>query len=378
MIRAIKRALVCVVVLVAATREVQAAELVGVTGDGAATPESLFVLDQTNASATFIMTLGNGNDGETIGFNPDDGLLYHASGRHDGNRFWESIDVNSATMIASGQFTGPDVREETLAMTYNPASGTFLVADLGNDFFDTTLAGVATKIGTTPLNLKGLAFVGSTLYGAILGPSGGNAFLYTLDPSNGSKLTEMIVTLDGAPVRGMNGLATNPDTGELWGIFYHQIRGPRTLGILDPSTGNATSVGILPDKFAGIAFLAASEPIAVTIDIKPGSYPNSINLKSKGLVPVAILSSDTFDAAIVDANTVKLAGAGVAIKGRGSNLMARLEDVNEDGLLDLVCHIITDNLDPNAFTDGFACLTGATFDGTSVEGWDEIRIVPTK
>ena len=33
----------------------------------------------------------------------------------------------------------------------------------------------------------------------------------------------------------------------------------------------------------------------VGIDIKPGSFPNSINLKGKGVIPVAILSTTTFD-----------------------------------------------------------------------------------
>ena len=38
----------------------------------------------------------------------------------------------------------------------------------------------------------------------------------------------------------------------------------------------------------------------VTIDIKPGSDPNSINLGSAGVIPVAILSSEAFDATTVD------------------------------------------------------------------------------
>lgn len=65
--------------------------LIGVTGDGAVTPESLFFLDRTNASAIFVMALGNGADGETIGFNPDDDLLYHASGFAADDKFWESV-----------------------------------------------------------------------------------------------------------------------------------------------------------------------------------------------------------------------------------------------------------------------------------------------
>src|SRR6266571_162320 len=56
------------------------------------------------------------------------------------------------------------------------------------------------------------------------------------------------------------------------------------------------------------------EVITVAIDIKPGTTVNTINLGSGGNVPVAILSSDRFDATAVDARSVRLAGAGVALK----------------------------------------------------------------
>ncbi len=116
--------------------------------------------------------------------------------------------------------------------------------------------------------------------------------------------------------------------------------------------------------------------IKVLLDIKPGSYPNAINLGSKGLVPVAILSSQNFDANSVDANSVTLAGAGVAVRGKGSNLMSHLEDVNADGLLDLVIQVETENLDVTQFQEGRAILTGETLRGLKIEGSDEIRIVP--
>lgn len=117
-------------------------------------------------------------------------------------------------------------------------------------------------------------------------------------------------------------------------------------------------------------------PLEVDIDIKPGSYPNCINLGSKGVIPVAILSSGTFDATQVDPETVKLGGAGVAVRGKGNKSLAHHEDVNGDGLLDLVMQVETENLDPGLFQDGFATLTGQTFGGQLIEGQDEICIVP--
>jgi len=51
------------------------------------------------------------------------------------------------------------------------------------------------------------------------------------------------------------------------------------------------------------------QPTPISIDIKPGSSPNSINLKSKGVVPVAILGTDDFDVSDVDPDTVIFADA---------------------------------------------------------------------
>jgi len=115
----------------------------------------------------------------------------------------------------------------------------------------------------------------------------------------------------------------------------------------------------------------------VDIDIKPGSSPNSINLGSNGVVPVAILSSETFDATQVDPETVTLAGSGVAVRGKGNKYLAHQEDVNDDGLTDLVCQVETENLDPGTFQNGSATLLAYAYDGSLyIGGSDEITIVP--
>lgn len=119
---------------------------------------------------------------------------------------------------------------------------------------------------------------------------------------------------------------------------------------------------------------------SLTIDIKPGSYPNSINLGSNGVIPVAILSTADFDATLIPANTVFLAGAGVAVRGKGKNTLAHQEDVNDDGFMDLVVKVEIENLDSGTFQNGGAFLQiRETSNPTSPiidEGWDEITIVP--
>ena len=78
-------------------------------------------------------------------------------------------------------------------------------------------------------------------------------------------------------------------------------------------------------------------PTEVAIDIKPGGDPNSINPRSKGVIPVAILTAETFDAGTVDPSTVEF-GPNGATEAHGQG---HLEDVDGDGDLDLVLHFRT-------------------------------------
>jgi len=52
--------------------------------------------------------------------------------------------------------------------------------------------------------------------------------------------------------------------------------------------------------------------ITITMDIKPGSCPNPLNLKSNGVLPVAILGSKDFDVKNIDPMTIVLGREGVA------------------------------------------------------------------
>jgi len=109
--------------------------------------------------------------------------------------------------------------------------------------------------------------------------------------------------------------------------------------------------------------------IEVEIDIKPGSDPNSINLKSKGVVPVAVLFTEAFDASTIDPSTVVFAGA---LPVRSTEC-----DVDGDGDLDLLFHFKTQylELDENSTK---ATLTSTTYDGQPIQGTDKVNIVPKK
>jgi len=147
----------------------------------------------------------------------------------------------------------------------------------------------------------------------------------------------------------------------------------------DSSTGSnfAGTQGGSPAGPWGLSFpdltRSAFQINGIAIDIKPGSLPNSINPRSNGVIPVAILTTPTFDATTVDPLTVRFGPNGaVEAHGRG-----HIEDADRDGDLDLVLHFRTQDTGI-VCGDTSASLTGETFSGQAIEGSDSIRTVGCK
>ena len=110
-------------------------------------------------------------------------------------------------------------------------------------------------------------------------------------------------------------------------------------------------------------------PISVGIDIKPGSSPNAINPEDMGVIPVAILTTGSFDASVIDPSTIKFG------PNNADAVKSSLQDVDGDGDLDMVLHFKTQQT-------GIACgqtsatLKGQTLAGIPIEGSDSIKVIP--
>ncbi len=124
---------------------------------------------------------------------------------------------------------------------------------------------------------------------------------------------------------------------------------------------------------------AASADTCVRIDIKPQSCPNAINTNCNGndngpnaVIAVAILGSCCTDVTTICSVTFEVNG------GTGPQSPVRecsLEDVNDDGILDLVCHFRRCDLGIDCSTT-MGTIRGDFCNDGSFIGIDSIRPVP--
>jgi hypothetical protein len=249
-------AMIALAAVLAAGSSAMGGVLWGVSGDGSGSPR-LFTINTGTGAMTLQMSLGNGGDGEGIGYNPNDGLIYHTSGISSGNQFFETVNPGTLTVganLAAGGTYGPAAVQEITSIEWYQPLGVFLVSDRSSSLFHVTTAGAFTNVGSTPY-MRGLSVVGTQVFG--INPSSFASDLFEVNPATGAIINTLPLTLDGDPGSGQ-GLATDPDTG----IVYAVMRDPagndtRILATLDVTTGAATSIGILDERIAGITFVPA-------------------------------------------------------------------------------------------------------------------------
>jgi len=155
-------------------------------------------------------------------------------------------------------------------------------------------------------------------------------------------------------------------------------------GILDLRFSEPIAVDLSATRFTlfGLAhgfagtfppIVSATVVLLCEIDTKPGSFPNPINPRSRGVTAVAILTTGTCDATTVDASTVLFGATGA----EASPVHSALEDVNGDGHLDMILHFRTQQTGIEC-GDTSASLTGETLDGKAIQDSDLIKTVGCK
>ena len=143
---------------------------------------------------------------------------------------------------------------------------------------------------------------------------------------------------------------------------------------LDAGPHSITIKAIQSPFGAGAAYFRVdpiTSALTADIDIKPGDAGvSTINTKSRGTTTVAILGNEEFgDVSQVDISSVEFAGAST------SSAKPRFEDVNGDGIVDLILKFSNQSMNELQVGDTEACLVGELNDGTPFEGCDEVRVI---
>jgi hypothetical protein len=140
--------------------------------------------------------------------------------------------------------------------------------------------------------------------------------------------------------------------------------------------------------FDAVAMALSQEPLGPAFDIKPGSCPNPLNPKSKGVMPAAILGADDLDVTEIDESSLLLLGTVAPIRVSIDDVGAPLEqgepcectEDGPDGFADLELKFRTwsvrDALGEFEGGDVFElAITGTLLDGTPFQAVDCIVIV---
>jgi hypothetical protein len=207
--------------------------------------------------------------------------------------------------------------------------------------------------------------------------------LITATPAGNPPRKIQRANLDGSNIEDLVVMMLADQTASLYAIaldvandkMYWTEVDDRMLGLskihradLDGSNVEDLVTGVLRSPL-GIA-LQLDTSIQVAIDIKPRKFPNYINPQSKGVIPVAILTTAIFNATIVDSNTVFFGATGT----EAAPVRSALKDVDQDGSDDLLLHFKTRSTGIQC-GDTRAFLTGETFSKQTIEGSDSIKTV---
>ena len=252
------------------------------------------------------------------------------------------------------------------------------------------------------VQMANFASIGGISYALrLLPPGDGSGGLLVANTNDIKRLDgggNVVQTYDATGQNSWFALNLDPDGSSFWSAdfgtsnFYKfDIQsGAILMGPINTGTGSNTVFGICV-----MGEITAAQEKHVAIDIKPQSCPNPLNIKNKGVVPVAVLGTDEFDVSEIDPATITLSREGIDDKVHA--LRFAYEDVatpfegelcdchtlGADGYLDLTLKFDTTELvEKLQLTDVVGetielTLTGnllEEYDGIAIRGEDCIRV----
>ena len=364
----------------------------------AATPDGKFLMAASNASANIaVFSIGptgalslipgspfaTGGNPSGIKISPDGKSLAVATNNVEMFSIGSNGVLTSVGVFASGTPRGVDIDCASSHVFIGEPNATGTIVDV----FTMGSNGALTAVPGSPFSP----------------PSGTNSNVVLLSPDDktlfvsnqiSSTVTVLSVASDGSLtllpgspfpmsllVTSPSGMATSQDGT----LLYVAEANPAISVFKVAANGTLTEAPGSPffmEHVFGMHSLTAFPPktcgpnaLTVQIEIKPPAAPPvPINPLSPGKIPVAILSTPTFNAVTqVDRHSLTFGHTGNEASLAFCNRDG--EDVNNDGLPDLVCHFRTP-LTGFVAGDTNAVLKGKTVTGTPIQGSEAIRTVP--
>jgi len=239
-------------------------------------------------------------------------------------------------------------------------------------------------------------------------PKEGEKIEYTITVSNDGLQNAVLLSVGDELPAGLTYITHSSDIGTAtydsqkgsisWDLAFFSSGASATLTIEVSVNSNTAGTeitntakvgGVLPpdqnegNNTDGATISVQSEELhlEIEIDIKPGNESNSVNLKSKGVIPVAILTTSDFDATTVDPSTVRFGQTGT--EAAPIHEGGHIEDVDGDGDSDLLFHFRTQETglqegDTEAYLTGEiltvrALTAEATGGGQAISGCDAVK-----
>jgi hypothetical protein len=251
--------------LVGLTARVDAATLYAASAAGG--PGTLYTLDSSTGAV--LLTIGPLNDANSVNypitglaFHPTTGVLYGSTGNNPAATGARLVTINPSTGLVNvvGSFnagpTNSSGNPATMAdLAFDATGNLYGVGSIGGPQLYTIDVGTAqatlvgTGTGLTSTTGGGLAFVGGTAYGT---PTASRFGTYNLTTGAFTNITNPVKPTGGG---AYGALATNPDTGVLFGLNVGSGSPPPTaLVTIAPTTGTVTNLGASAASVDAIAF----------------------------------------------------------------------------------------------------------------------------